>query len=66
MPIYNKIQAAGKNLVIDNAGETPNSANHLYNNLDPAGLFMNFIFIRKIDAAYYLPEFMGGKGAEGD
>jgi len=66
MPIYKKIQAAGKNLIIDNAGETPNSATHLYKNLDPTGLFMNLIFARKVDAAYYLPNFIGGNGAEGD
>ena len=66
LPLYKKIQAAGKNLVIDNAGETPNYATHLYKNLDSKGLFMNLIFSRKIDAAYYLPDFMGGNGAEED
>ncbi len=65
-PLYKKIQAAGKNLVIDNAGETNNYATHLYKNLNPKGLFMNLIFSRKLDAAYYLPDFMGGNGAEGD
>ncbi|NVM35252.1 MAG: hypothetical protein HWN81_06630 [Candidatus Lokiarchaeota archaeon] len=66
MAIYKKIQAAGKNLIIDNAGETPNHATHLYKNLNPTGLFMNLIFARKMDAAYYLPAFMGGNEAEGD
>ena len=65
-PLYKKIQGAGKNLVIDNAGETPNYATQLYKNLNPKGLFMNLIFSRELDAAYYLPDFMGGNGAEGD
>ncbi len=27
---------------------------------------MNMIFSRKLDVIYYLPNFMGGNGAEGD
>ncbi|MFX0156153.1 MAG: hypothetical protein ACFE9Q_16655 [Candidatus Hodarchaeota archaeon] len=65
-PLYKRVQAAEKNLIIDNAGETPNIATSLYKSLKPKGLFMNLIFSRKLDVAYYLPTFMGGNGAEGD
>lgn len=58
IPIYKKIQAAGKNLVIDNAGETPKRATRLYKKLEPEGLFMNLIFINKSEATKHLPDFI--------
>ena len=66
LPLYKKIQSAGKNLIVDNPGETPNFASQLYKKLDPKGLFMHLMFSKKLDAYYYIPEFIGGNGAEGD
>lgn len=66
MPIYKKIQAAGKNLIVDNPGETPKSATRLYKKLDPKGLIMSLLIFSKTETAYFLPEFLGGNGAEGD
>ncbi len=66
LPLYKKIQSAGKNLIVDNPGETTNFASQLYKKLDPKGLFMHLMFFKKLDAYYYIPEFMGGNGAEGD
>ncbi len=65
MPVYKKIQAAGKNLVIDNPTETPNAATHLYKKLDPKGIIMILAFFTQMDAEYYLPESSGGKGGIG-
>ncbi|MFX0148745.1 MAG: hypothetical protein ACFE8E_13485 [Candidatus Hodarchaeota archaeon] len=66
LPLYRKIQAAGKNLVIGNPGETDNFSSQLYKKLDPRGLFMHLMFSKKLDTLYYIPEFIGGNGAEGD
>ncbi|MFX0180609.1 MAG: hypothetical protein ACFE78_10480 [Candidatus Hodarchaeota archaeon] len=66
IPIYKKIQAAGKNIVVNNAGEAPHSASQLYNKLEPKGLFMNLIFSNEINANFYLPEFIGGNEGFGD
>ncbi len=66
MPIYKKIQAAGKNLIVDNPGATPKSAASLYKKLDPKGLIMSLLFFSKFETAYFLPEFLGGNGAMED
>ncbi|MHA1725056.1 MAG: hypothetical protein ACTSYC_08130 [Promethearchaeota archaeon] len=66
MPIYKKIQVAGKSIIVDNPGETPASATYLYNVLDPKYLIMTLIFLTEMQAAYYLPEFVGGNGAKSD
>ncbi|MHA1687987.1 MAG: hypothetical protein ACTSUN_01390, partial [Promethearchaeota archaeon] len=66
MPIYKKIQVAGKSIIVDNPGETPASATYLYNVLDPKYLIMPLIFLTEMQAAYYLPEFVGGNGAKSD
>ena len=66
MPVYKKIQAAGKNIIVDNPGETPNSASHLYKKLDPKGLIMTLLFLTKMNADYYLTEFIGGNDGIGD
>ena len=58
LPVYKKIQAAGKNLVVDNAGETPHSEKHLYGKLDNKGLFMNLLYTSKRKAYNSLPEFV--------
>ncbi|GAG04559.1 unnamed protein product, partial [marine sediment metagenome] len=67
MPVYNKIQAAGKLLIVDNPLET--SSHHiarLYKKLDPTGIISIIAFVGQLDAEYYLPEFLGGKGGIGD
>lgn len=66
MPIYKKIQAARKNLIIDNPTETPNTISHLYKKLDPKGIITVLVFLTEMDADFYLPEFIGGKGGIGD
>ncbi len=66
LPIYKKIQAAGKNIVIDDILEgDPSFISQIYNNLDPRGLFMCSAFLGKDFADFYLPEFVGGYGAKG-
>jgi len=64
LPLYKKIQKAGKNLVIDYI-EKPESMPHLYNELEPKGLFISAIILNNLRAAYSLPKFIGGHGAEG-
>ena len=66
LSVYKKIQAAGKNIIVDNAGETPQSDIHLYKKLDQKGLFMSLIFSDEFRAYYHLPEFAGGNGSIGD
>lgn len=58
LPIYKKIQTAGKNIVVDNAGETPHTEKHLYKKLDHKGLFMNLLYTSKRKAHSSLPEFV--------
>ncbi len=65
MPIYKKIQAAGKNIVID-LFEKPELLSHFYSQLDPKGLFTNVAFFDIYKSIFYLPEFIGGKGGSGD
>ncbi len=57
MAVYRKIQAAGKNVVMDVA---PEVLPVLYNELDPKGLLVSSIFISKILADFFLPKFLGG------
>jgi 5-methyltetrahydrofolate--homocysteine methyltransferase len=65
-PLYKKIQGAGKNLIVDNPLEVPLNAAKLYKDLDGRGLFMILAFISKIQAKFYLPDFLGGNYGEGD
>jgi len=65
MPIYKKIQAAGKNLVINNF-EDYKYLNHFYKELEPKGLYISTFTMDRIKAQFYLPEFIGGKGGRGD
>ena len=58
MPLYKKIQMAGKNIVIDTSPEMVQS---LYKNLDPKGLFVRTFYRSEYIANIYLPSFMGGK-----
>jgi hypothetical protein len=57
MPLYHKIQKAGKNIVTSCGAE---DVPKLYRELDPVGLFVSTNFGAKIFADYYLPTFMGG------
>ena len=62
MPLYKKIQKAGKNImmyVLD-----PKRVPSVYKKLDPKGLFVYTVYLSKAIAACYLPKFMGGNGGE--
>jgi hypothetical protein len=58
MPLYKKIQKAGKNMIIDTL---PEFVPHIYNMLDPKGLYVRTFYSSQIAADYYLPKFLGGK-----
>jgi len=58
IPLYKKIQNAGKNLVIDSA---PENISHLYKILDPKGLYLRTFYRSKYLANQYLPKFAGGR-----
>ena len=59
MPVYKKIQAAGKNI---EAGTTPELTAKMYRELDPKGLYVSTGYLGKIWAEFYLPPFLGGLG----
>ena len=61
MPVYKKIQAAGKKVVIDNLDGLPKYLSHVYKNLDNKLLMMSQVFLAKNAADRFLPEFMGGR-----
>ncbi|MBY9019941.1 MAG: hypothetical protein KGD67_02705, partial [Candidatus Lokiarchaeota archaeon] len=61
IPLYAKIQKAGKNLVIDSA---PENVSHLYKNLDSKGLFVRTFYRSEYIANQYLPKFVGGREGE--
>ncbi|MHA2287415.1 MAG: hypothetical protein ACXABG_01385 [Promethearchaeota archaeon] len=61
IPLYKKIQKAGKNLVIDSA---PENISHLYKNLDSKGLFVRTFYRSEYIANQYLPKFIGGREGE--
>ncbi len=63
MPVYKKIQAAGKNIV---AGTSPELTAKMYRELDPKGLYVACGYPGKIWAEFFLPPFMGGKGGIDD
>ena len=62
MPLYKKIQKAGKNIhmTILDCPVVPK----VYKQLDPKGLFVYAVFITRSLAECYLPKFMGGNGGE--
>jgi hypothetical protein len=62
MPLYKKIQKAGKNIqmmILDHA-----LIPHVYKKLDPKGLFVYTVYMSRAQANCYLPEFMGGDGGK--
>jgi 5-methyltetrahydrofolate--homocysteine methyltransferase len=65
MPIYKKIQAAEKNLIIDFFA-LPEQLAHFYKELDPKGLITTTIFMDYARTKFYLPKFVGGEGGEGN
>jgi len=66
MPVYKKIQDAGKNIFID-FFENPRAVSHFYNQLDPKGLIVTIAsFEDTIRLKFVLPKFIGGQGSEGD
>lgn len=64
MPLFKKIQAAGKNIV--GTDVTPDYVAHMYKELDHRGLYVFTIFLGQMLADFYLPEFMGGRGGVDD
>ena len=62
MPLYKKIQKAGKNIhmMIFDHPLIP----HVYKKLDAKGLFVYTVFMSRAQANCYLPEFMGGNGGK--
>jgi 5-methyltetrahydrofolate--homocysteine methyltransferase len=65
MPVYEKIQAAGKNIFID-FFENEKRLSHFYNQLDPKGLMVNAVSFDNIALQFHLPKSIGGQGGEGD
>ena len=65
MPVYKKIQAAGKNIYID-FFELPERLAHFYKELDPTGLYIENLFMDSIRAKFFLPKFVGGEGGIGN
>ena len=64
MPVYKKIQNAGKSVIIDYF-EQPERLPHFYNNLDPKYLFISTVFTDYFRAKFSVPEFAGGNAGEG-
>src|SRR5271157_5158782 len=60
MPVFKKIQAAGKNIV--GTDVTPEFVARMYRDLDARGLYVFTLFLGQMIADFYLPEFMGGQG----
>ena len=58
MPLYKKIQAAGKNLVID---ASPEIVSSVYKNLNSKGLYVRTFYRTEIIKNFYLPSFLGGE-----
>jgi hypothetical protein len=58
MPIYKKIQCAGKNVVID---ALPESVPKIYKSLNAKGLYVRAGYSSEQSARFYLPEFVGGE-----
>ncbi len=64
--LYKKIESAGKGIIVDNPGSTPEASVQLYKQFNPKFLIMPLIFLSDVQAQYYLPEFVGGNGAKSD
>ncbi len=64
MPVFKKIQAAGKNIV--GTDVLPENIARMYNELDPSGLYVVSIIPAKVIADFCLPAFAGGMGGVED
>ena len=62
MPLYKRIQKAGKNIQMTTFDLK--LIPHIYRKLDPKGLFLYAVFISRGLADCYLPEFLGGNGGK--
>ncbi|TFF99786.1 MAG: hypothetical protein EU541_04085 [Promethearchaeota archaeon] len=65
MPLYKKIQAAGKKVIL-NQFEDGTKINFFYEKLDPNLLYISTFFMDRFRAEFYLPKFLGGQGGEGN
>jgi len=65
MPLYKKIQAAGKKIDL-NAFEDPTLITDFYEKLDPSLLYISCFFLDIFRAEFYLPEFVGGMAGKGN
>ncbi|TXT67461.1 MAG: hypothetical protein BAJALOKI1v1_90033 [Promethearchaeota archaeon] len=65
MPLYEKIQAAGKKVILTNF-EDSTMIPLFYEKLDPDLLYISRFFLDRFRAEFYLPEFIGGKGGKGN
>jgi 5-methyltetrahydrofolate--homocysteine methyltransferase len=64
IPVYQKIQAGGKNIVMD---AEPQNLAKMYKQYDPKGLYVSSGLGSQVIAEFYLPKFMGGmEGIEPD
>ncbi|MFX0101984.1 MAG: hypothetical protein ACFFCS_20635 [Candidatus Hodarchaeota archaeon] len=63
MPVYEKIQAAGKNIV---QSASPDLALNMYEKFDPKGMLIRVGYGAKIWADFSLPTWMGGMGGIDD
>ena len=62
LPLYKKIQNAGKNnilMLLDQRDVAP-----FYKKIDPKGFFVYCVFLNRDQAECYLPEFVGGNGGQ--
>lgn len=62
IPLYKKIQKAGKNnvlMILD-----PSELAPFYKKMDTKGLFVYSVFLTRAQADCYLPEFVGGDGGK--
>jgi hypothetical protein len=65
MPLYKKIQAAQKSVVLGPM-ETHERIAHFYKELNPKFLHISALFDTYCRGQYYIPKFVGGQGGEGD
>jgi len=65
IPIYKKIQGAGKNVVMD-FFEDIKFLPHIYKQFDAKSLFASIVSLNKIKLDFYLPTFIGGQGGSGN
>lgn len=65
IPVYKKIQNAGKNIIMD-IFESTKFLTNIYKKFDPKGLFVYAFSFSKIKLDFYLPTFIDGQGGSGN